>query len=146
MSILPPLYHGTISTFVPDILKRGLAFTPSNQWRITIPVSGRKYRPIVDDEPGFVYLSVKKIAEAYAIAKAAYYRAKPCQDVINDTIADIVKDCDAPVILDAKPVILRVDANQLSKYQFERDPHSEFGLRYHGSIDPQYIEVVKWQA
>lgn len=140
--LLPPLYHGTISTFVPDILRNGLMFKPGNQWRIYIP--SEDYSPRRDDDPGYVYLSVKEVAETFAIGKAEYFRALPCHKVVNKVLLDVIKDCDAPVIHDAQPVVLRVRTNELVRSGFERDPRLFDALRYHGSIPSQYIEVLKW--
>lgn len=145
MSILRRVYHGTVDTWIPDIMRLGLRYTPLNKWRTKLKYGYMPdYEPDKDDPPGYVYIADRDTAKTYAQLKAAYLHAKPCETIVqHDFDIAMVKDCDAPVIPSAKPVILSIDVAAIDKSLTQWDPGSSGAIRYRGSIDPKYIKVLR---
>lgn len=135
------IYHGTVSTWLPDILRYGLKYTPANAWQMHM--LGTDYIPAESDTPGYIYLGDLNKAKEYAWLKARYLQTEPCLPVKNALFAfPLVKLCNAPVIKGAKPVILSIPIDVIDRMLIEQDPGDFNAVRYKGQIDPKDIKVL----
>ena len=139
------LYHGTVNIFVPNILKEGLKPIKANRWKIHDVKSG--HDPSTDDNDGFVYLAPeKKLAAEFAEAKAQYLKRKSLGAYKpTNFIMLVAKDEDAPVVPDAKPVVLSINIpfTKEWKHTFYADTDCPDAYRFFGTIPPQLITVLE---
>jgi hypothetical protein len=118
-------YHGTTSNFLPSILREGLKPNPAGQWRIKF--ENATYEPYKDDGKDYVCVTrFQYFAEMYANSKANYLRALPGTTVEanGNTLADFLKLPNAPLVEDAKPVLLEIHWTGETK----KDPHTSTGV------------------
>jgi hypothetical protein len=152
------LYHGTVNTFVPSILHDGLKPSPQNGWDmskanifaqmfgVTDPDTDfgeDGYNPIKNDAPGFVYITPDlERARFYAHGKELYYKTKP-GGVFEFYGMPFRKGNTAPVISNARAVILNIHTAPIVKSKAIVDPQDHDAFRFKGVIEPKYISLMK---
>lgn len=136
-------YHGTIDKFVPAIFKEGLKPVNENAWDGEIEGFFKTFNPKRDEAPGYIFFTEDlEQAMRYARSKAAYFRAEP-GSIVEVYGMDMEKSSKAPMIKDAKPVIVQLNGSKMRANGIvpEPDPHSFIASRYHGTIPPEFVGV-----
>lgn len=133
-------FHGTTSNYVDSILRDGLRPVNANRWHVSIPENG--YQPDVEDPDGYIYLTDSLLTGlVWALARAEYLRARPGQLFTPKGFhSPFRKDFDAPVIVDAKPVLLVVTLPETIQLEIDYKSVSAYMLR--GSIPAKAIKVA----
>lgn len=142
-------YHGTVDTFVPDILRNGLQPQPDKMWQVTIYSIVGRFQP--DDtfrEPAIYCTPVKAEAKRYATNKAHYYQTEannrfkwvPPGPDWGPTVAE--KGNDSKYLPNCKPVILKITLPTKLASLFEQDEKADDAYLCTCTIPAKYIEVL----
>lgn len=136
-------YHGTVSTFVPDILRDGLKPIVQHRWYATMHDWSTDKDFSASEPDGVVYLTSSiHTARFFATGKARYFAAHP-NGVFRMQGVPFEKHMGAPVIPDAQPAILAITLpdNVINAFEIDPETVSGLGVRFYGSIEPQYIKL-----
>jgi hypothetical protein len=134
---IPKMYHGTVDVYWHQILKEGLRPNLQNSWRIRFE-SGNKLRDF--EEVDSIFLTpLPEMARLFAISKANYLRAKPGEHFLFGDNPFMTKTEDAPVIKDAKPIVLELAIPDSALGLIEIDPLAYYSYKIHTSLAPSAI-------
>ena len=137
-------YHGTVDAFLPAILNDGLQPVEGNMWDATKMHSPSNYNPKRDDPKGYVHFTPDAAyAAMYALGKANYFRAEPGSE-FNALGMTFTKGTNAPMIPNAKPVLLKAKFTDAEQERIYLDTQDSRGIQFAGKIPHGRIAVLSF--
>lgn len=135
------LYHGTVTTWLPEIMREGLKPVSSHRWNFVSPAQSVTFAS-VERGTKHVYLAqYKSDAEWFAKFRASYLKTEPGHHIKNPDegfLTPIVKT-EGEYIPAASPALLSVSLPE--SWPLFPDPSSN-GVYSPRPIPPQYLQVV----